>query len=221
MNTEVETNSTARPGWFGRLRSRQAGLPAGLLGRLVGRLMVKDTAASNDAALTLLQLAEQSTVLEVGFGQGRTVELLVSDGHTVLGVDVSATMVRQARARNRSACRASLARLELGDGRSIPFSDQSVDAALTVHTIYFMPDPAHTIAEIGRVLRPGGRVVIACRVLDDGMAAWKDPNVYRLQYAADVAHMLRDAGFVNIEQHPVHDDPHHVQLFVANRATSG
>jgi ubiquinone/menaquinone biosynthesis C-methylase UbiE len=126
-------------------------------------------------------------------------------------------MVKQARARNRAAQRDGRAQLQLGDGRTIPFPDHSVDAAITVHTIYFMPDPAYTIAEIARVLRPGGRLVIACLVLDDGFATWKDPDVYRIPYAADVARMMRDTGFVNIDQHPVSSGHRRVHLFVADK----
>ena len=78
------TTETARPGFVGRLRSRQAGHPSALLGRLVGRLMVNDTAETNDRALAKLDLTQPRTVLDVGFGQGRTVAVLVRAGHRVL-----------------------------------------------------------------------------------------------------------------------------------------
>ena len=55
---------------------------------------------------------------------------------------------------------------------ALPFED---GAALTVHTIYFMTDPATTFAEIARALRPGGRLALACVVSDDGIEPWKRP----------------------------------------------
>ena len=125
------TTETARPGFVGRLRSRQAGHPSGLLGRIVGRLMVTDTADTNDRALAKLDLTQPRTVLDVGFGQGRTVAVLVRAGHRVLGVDPSPTMVKQATARNRAACRDGRATLRHGDGITIPFPDDSADAAIT------------------------------------------------------------------------------------------
>ncbi len=64
--------------------------------------MVKDTADANDRALALLDLTAPRTVLEVGFGQGRTAAVLLDAGHRVIGVDPSTTMVKQATARNRS-----------------------------------------------------------------------------------------------------------------------
>jgi hypothetical protein len=65
------SESRRQPGSIGRLRSRQAGHPSGLLGRIVGRVVVKDTSAANDAALEMLRLDRPCTVVDIGFGQGR------------------------------------------------------------------------------------------------------------------------------------------------------
>ena len=213
------TTVTTAPGLIGRIRSRQAGHPSGLLGRVIGRAMVKDTAAANDRALELLELGEPSTVLEVGYGQGRTAATLLDQGHRVLGVEVSDTMVNQARARNRRACRDGRAELRGGDGRTVPFDDATADAAVTVHTIYFMPDPAATIAEVARVLRPGGRFVLACRVGDDPMPAWMDPGVYRIPTIAEIEAMLGAAGFAPVAHHPGDESTHCTHWFLAERPT--
>jgi arsenite methyltransferase len=194
----TSTTSIHKTNIVNRIRSKQSGHPAGFLGRVFGRAMVKDTAPANDRAIDALALPEQATVLEIGFGQGRTVQRLVSQGHTVMGVEASATMVSQASARNRHAMHDSRAELVLGDGVTIPFASDSVDAALTVHTIYFMAEPQTTLNEVARALRPGGRLVIGCRVSNDGVPAWMDPNVYRLPSAERVTQMLNQAGFVAI-----------------------
>jgi ubiquinone/menaquinone biosynthesis C-methylase UbiE len=213
------SNATeSRPGFVGRLRSRQSGHPSGPLGRIVGRLMVKSTAATNDRALAQIDLTRPRTILDVGFGQGRTVAVLVRAGHHVLGVDSSPTMVSQACARNRAACRDGRATLRHGDGVTIPFSDDSADAAITAHTIYFMPDPAATIAEIARVLRPGGTLAIACRTSDDDTPAWTDPNVYRLRSVDEITAMLCTVGFDHVEHEPGDAAAHFAHLFVARLA---
>jgi SAM-dependent methyltransferase len=208
----------SRPGFVGRLRSRQSGHPSGPLGRIVGRLMVKDTAATNDRALAQLDLTRPRTILDVGFGQGRTVAVVVRAGHHVLGVDSSPTMVSQATARNRAACRDGRATLRQSDGVTIPFPDDSADAAITAHTIYFMPDPAATIADIARVLRPGGTFAIACRTSDDDTPAWIDPNVYRLRSVDEITAMLHAAGFDHVEHEPGDAGAHFTHLFVARLA---
>jgi SAM-dependent methyltransferase len=209
------TIERTRPGHIGRLRSRQAGLPSGVLGRIVGRAMVKDTADANDRALATLDLTEPCTVLEVGFGQGRTATILIEGGHQVIGVDPSPTMVSQATTRNRGACKDGRAVLKIGDGVTIPFADDIADAAITVHTIYFMPDPAATIAEIARVLKPGATLAIGCRTTDDETPSWMDPDVYRIRSAEEIHGMLSAAGFQPIEHHRGDDSNHSTHVFVA------
>ena len=187
------TTVTTAPGLIGRIRSRQAGHPSGLLGRIIGRAMVKDTAAANDRAVELLELGEPSTVLEVGYGQGRTAATLLDQGHRVLGVEVSDTMVNQARARNRRACRDGRAELRGGDGRTVPFDDATADAAVTVHTIYFMPDPAATIAEDGIAAIVFG---LDSRVGDDRPGGeWAGRAATRIHDVASDRGQLVAAGF--------------------------
>jgi SAM-dependent methyltransferase len=202
------------PNAIGRLRSRQAGRPSGLLGRIIGRAMVKDTAPANDRAFEALDLTPNATVLEIGFGQGRTVQMLTDAGHQVIGVDVSETMVSQARARNRTACRSGQARLQHTAGVAVPFDDASADAAITVHTLYFMADPAATLTDVARVLRPGGRLAIAARVGDDPMPTWMDPTIYRIPTVTEIRHMLDAAGFGQVDDQGAIDG-HLTHLFVA------
>ena len=114
-----------RPGTWARFRSRQSGCPSGPVGLIFGRLMVPTTAPANDAAINALGLTTPSVVLEVGFGQGRTVARLTALGHRVIGVNPSPTMVRQARRLNRRAVRAGAARLEPNDGIRLPSTTTS------------------------------------------------------------------------------------------------
>ena len=214
----MTTDIAARPGAIARFRSRQSGHPTGLVGRIFGRAMVKDTADANDRALALLDLTSPRTVLEIGFGQGRTAAVLLDAGHHVIGVDPSATMVKQASARNRTACRDGRADLRHSDGTTIPFADGAADAAFTVHTVYFMPDPSGTIAEIARVLRPGGTLVIACRTSDTPVPAWMDPAVYRIPTATQLTTMLADAGFERVDHRIADATNHQLHLFAAHLA---
>jgi ubiquinone/menaquinone biosynthesis C-methylase UbiE len=214
----MTTANAQRPGLVGRFRSRQSGHPTGLIGRIFGRAMVKDTAAANDRAIELLDLHEPATVLEIGFGQGRTAAVLLGQGHRVFGVDRSPTMVAQATARNRTACRDGRATFVHGDGITIPFPDHSVDAAFTVHTIYFMPDPTATLTDIARVLRPGGRLVIACRTSDTPLPAWMDPGIYRVPTLTQLHAMLDAAspGYTDIAHHIAPAAGHDLHLVTAH-----
>jgi SAM-dependent methyltransferase len=212
---ETSTAPTTRPNLINRIRSRQAGHPSGLLGRVIGRLMVKDTAGANDRARELLELEEPRTVLEVGFGQGRTAAKLSAGGHRVVGVEVSETMLAQATARNRAACRSGKVQLHLSDGQSLPLEDDVADVGFTAHTSYFMDDPQLTLNEVARVIRPGGRFVIACLVSDDRMPEWMDRDIYRIPSIDQVQTMLGEAGFIDVAHHWGDETTHMTHWFVA------
>jgi SAM-dependent methyltransferase len=124
-------------------------------------------------------------------------------------------MVNQATARNRAACRDGRATLCVGDGVTIPFPDDSADVALTVHTVYFMADPTATLADVGRVLRPGGTLVVACRTSDTAIPSWMDPAVYRIPSADRLTAMLLAAGFDTVEHDVVDTTGHELHLFTA------
>lgn len=196
--TATHTRTTA-PGWLGRFRSRQSGHPSGVIGRFFGRAMISSTAPANDRAIELLDLDAPTDVLDLGCGQGRTLAELRRLGHRAVGVDPSVTMVNQSRARNRSACRSGDVTVLHSDGRTLPLTNDTVDHALTAHTVYFMPEPATTFAEVARVLRPGGRFVVACHVGEDPLPDWADPDVYRIPTTAQIRTILEDAGFALVD----------------------
>ena len=127
-------------------------------------------------------------------------------------------MVKQATARNRTACRAGRADLRHSDGTTIPFDDRTADVAFSVHTVYFMPDPTATFAEIVRVLRPGGTLVIACRTSDTSIPAWMDPDIYRIPTAPQLTSMLTSAGFDLVDHHVVDTAGYQLHLFAAHLA---
>ncbi|GAA1365792.1 class I SAM-dependent methyltransferase [Catellatospora chokoriensis] len=106
--------------------------------------------------------------LDVGCGTGALTEtvLAMADPAQVTGVDRSAAFVDLARARISD----SRAAFQVGDARRLPLPEQSVDVAVSGLVLNFVPDPAQGVAEIARVLRPGG--VAAAYVWDyaEGMA---------------------------------------------------
>jgi ubiquinone/menaquinone biosynthesis C-methylase UbiE len=140
---------------------------------------VTETARTNDAALDLLAPGPGEDILEIGFGPGRTLGLLVERGARVTGVDVSEEMIRLAGRRNSELVRTGALTLHRGDGVTLPLDDNSVDAVLSVHNLYFWPKPEATIAEIARVVRPGGRVLLVFRGREHPLPTRLDPAVYK------------------------------------------
>jgi SAM-dependent methyltransferase len=95
-------------------------------------------------------------VLDVGCGTGQLAERIVLAGYEVMGVDISPAMLQKALARGLAGTFAAFS-------SALPFRDGSFDLALTVATLHHLETPvrvAYTIAEMGRVVKPGGYVLI-------------------------------------------------------------
>ena len=108
-------------------------------------------------AVALLELDADQRCLDVGCGLGEDARSIAERcGARVVGVDANARMVRESR--SRSAGSDGLAFLVAEAGR-LPFAGSSFDAAWVKRTLMHVGDPAGTIAEMARVVRPGGRVV--------------------------------------------------------------
>jgi len=94
--------------------------------------------------------------VDVGCGNGAFTELLVRrcSPVQVQGIDPSEEQIHFARAR----LAADPVQFRIGDAMALPYADGAFDAAVMALVIFFVPDPAKGIAEMTRVVRPGGSV---------------------------------------------------------------
>jgi arsenite methyltransferase len=140
-----------------RLIARQLGRPS----RATARLLNLANRRGNERAVELLEVSSDQRALDVGFGGGIALARLAERVASVVGVDPSPAAVRAARERFARAIEQGRVQIEEASVAALPFEDASFDRVLTVHTIYFWPDPERGLREIVRVLRPGGRLVLA------------------------------------------------------------
>lgn len=108
-----------------------------------------------------LRLRAGSAVLDVGCGHGACLPLLaqqVGVGGRVAGIDASAAMV--AAARRRVAAQGLAAEVQRGDAHELPFGDGMFDAARIDRVLMFLREPQRALAELVRVVRPGGRICL-------------------------------------------------------------
>lgn len=123
--------------------------------------------------LETLEAAPTEEVLEVGAGSGELLMRIaqtLTDGH-ISGIDSLPETVEQLRALCGRRGLAHKVSLEVGPVTALPFAAARFDCACSLHGIYFWPDLAPALAELARVLRPGGRVVLgysSAEVLRDG-----------------------------------------------------
>ena len=133
-------------------------------------------ASEHDAralGLRLLAPSENDQVLEIGFGTGHgLVEIAerLADGGRVFGVDVSLGMLGVARKRvQASGLEHRIAVLQLGDAKLLPYRRSSFDAVFMSFTLELFAETEipNVLAEVARVLRPGGRLGVVS-MHDDG-----------------------------------------------------
>lgn len=125
--------------------------------------MARTNRTTVEWVLDLLRVGRQDRILEVGFGPGVGLELAagrLTDG-LAAGVDPSQKMVEMARERTARAVGHGTVLPVRGAAERIPFSDRTFQAVLAVNTLPLWSDPDVGLAEIHRVLEPGGPVALA------------------------------------------------------------
>ena len=163
------------------------------------------------AALVFGGVGTDTAVLDVGCGAARSyAPELARRAGSYVGVDVSATAVELARGGGLDA-------RVIEDASELPFADGSFDKVVCVEVLEHLFAPAAAVAEIRRVLRPGGRLVASApnvaywrlraslalgvwNPLGDEQSVerpWRDPHV-RFFTPATMERMLREAGYSRV-----------------------
>ncbi|MEM8621549.1 MAG: methyltransferase domain-containing protein [Actinomycetota bacterium] len=166
----------------------------------------------------LMELQEGHRVLDLGCGPASdTIALAETVGETgrVVGVDADADMVAEANERARAAELSERVTHEHADAASLPFEDDFFDACRSERVFQHLLDPAAALAELIRVTRPGGRIVvldtdygaasiatefseIERRLIDQYCAMMNGPFVARL-----LTRMFNSAGLDDVAVEPV------------------
>jgi SAM-dependent methyltransferase len=172
--------------------------PSGHYGRLIGRLMALINSGPNRLAIAAAGVQPDDTVLELGFGPGRGIAGLAQRAihGRVLGIDRSQEMLDVATRANHRAIKDGRVQLRLGRFDALPYADASISRLLAVNVAYFFGPDGKEVAEMHRVLRPGGLAVVY--VTDRAtMRNWKfsGPDTHRLYDADELSSLLRQGGF--------------------------
>jgi arsenite methyltransferase len=163
-----------------------------------------DIVAQRRATREMLALQGGESVLDIGAGPGflaaEMAEEVGPEGR-VCGVDVSDAMLKLA------ARRGAAVELARGDALSLPFADATFDAAASTQVYEYVADMPAALAEAGRVLKPGGRLLILDTDWDS--IVWHSGDRDRMQRVLEkwndhlvdpylprrLPGLLRDAGF--------------------------
>ncbi|HUE95945.1 MAG TPA: methyltransferase domain-containing protein, partial [Longimicrobiaceae bacterium] len=148
-----------------------------------------------------LDLQPDDYLLEVGCGGGALLQAALRSGCRAAGVDHSPEMVRLARKVNRHAIENGRLDLFEGSADALPFPPATFTCATMTGVLGFLPDPVGALAEIRRVLAPGGRIVVLGSDPElKGTPAAPEPMAARLRFydGRQLEALGRRAGFVEV-----------------------
>jgi ubiquinone/menaquinone biosynthesis C-methylase UbiE len=160
------------------------------------------------------------TVGDLGCGTGQASELVAPHVSKVIAVDGSTDMVQAARKRLKGLHQVEVRR---GDMEALPIDDEQLDVAMTALVLHHVPEPARALAEMHRVVKCGGRVMIVDMLPHD-----------RVEYQQQMGHVwlgfsektmkkfLEGAGFekVSISPMPADENAKGPSLFLATARKS-
>jgi SAM-dependent methyltransferase len=136
--------------------------------RLRARKSAYENAEGDDPrqfAFEAIAAARPQRVLEVGGGEGELAERLRNElGVEVVGIDQSERMVEIQRSKGIDA--------RVGDVQNLPFEDSEFEVALAAWMLYHVSDLDRGLAELARVLKPGGKLVAVTNAVDHLQELW-------------------------------------------------
>ena len=172
----------------------QFGEPRGARGWLAAQVVARLTGEANRWMVDCLGVGPEDRMVDVGCGPGLAVAYAAETrGARVVGIDASEVMVRQARRRNRRAIREGRVGIHRADAADLPFPDGQFTAGGSLNSLQFWPAPEKGLAELQRVVAPGGRVAVVL------MARSEDPEGPAAPaWFEETVELMRRAGFEDV-----------------------
>lgn len=139
-------------------------------------------------------------VLELACGTGMISQRIVGSVRSLEATDFSPEMIAQAKGHNIS----SRLHFSVADATDLPYADQSFDTVVIANALHVMPEPEKALAEIHRVLRPGGLLLAPTFVHGEGkglrlrvkLLEWAGFHTYFRWSAEAFASFVTDRAFV-------------------------
>lgn len=165
-------------------------------GRLFAATYDRGLKATEEAGLRRVRVellaGAAGRVVEIGAGTGVNLDLYPEAVTEVMMVEPDPHMAKRLRA--KAGASDSPARIVAAPAERLPFGDDEFDTAVAMLVLCTVPDPTTAVAELARVLRPGGQLVFVehVRSRHPDLARWQDRLERPWRFLADGCHCNRD-----------------------------
>ena len=161
--------------------------------------VVRKLAATFALPTEWLNIPSGGTALDVGSGPGNVTAALgraVGPDGLAVGIDISEPMLARA-VRAQAGPQVGFVR---ADAQRLPLRDATVDTVVSMAVLQLIPDPVAALAEMSRVLRPGGRLAVMVPTAGPLAGIWRMlPNIGARSFGEDeLGDILEDHGFVSV-----------------------
>lgn len=148
-----------------RQMAAQLRKPHGDAGIQTGEWMNKGNVYINLDTIEILNPVIHDTILEIGMGNGFFVKDILQKHHSIyyIGCDFSDVMVAEAEKINAAWIADCRARFVCSDMAAMPFEEGVFNKVFTINTIYFWEEASRILAEVKRVMQPGGKFFVTLR----------------------------------------------------------
>jgi ArsR family transcriptional regulator len=185
------------------------------------RRLYVDEAEVERRLLELCPAGAARSLLDIGTGSGRMLEVLAPRVDSAVGIDLSRDMLLVARSKiERAGLRNCIVRQ--GDMYKLPVATGTVDLVTLHQVLHFAERPGEALAEAARIMAPGGQIIVV-DFASHGLAALREEHAHRwLGFDdAEVIGWLGAAGLQPLAPVALPGSPLTVKIWQARRAASG
>jgi ubiquinone/menaquinone biosynthesis C-methylase UbiE len=175
--------------------------PEGENGLKTAAMMNKGNAQMNRDTIRVVNPSANDNILELGMANGSFIGEIVAVHPSIqyTGVDFSETMVHEAQRLNEEWISKGQVNLIFASASNLPFFEDNFNKIFTINTIYFWDNESKVLAELSRVLAPGGKLVIGIRPRHQMEKYPFTRFGFKMYSKEELADLLKSGGFTNIE----------------------